>query len=356
MPAPSEAVQRQIDKANDIHAQVYGASAPEETPSDVDVINNLPGAEAEVVKVVDEVKASDPVPAEPETPPAEPEGGDPSPAAPTEAAAGTTDDDESEKFEQRYKVLQGKYNKEVPVLNTQVKELQNELVSMRGLLASLEQMEPVKKQAGDKLLKDDEIADYGSDMIDVIKRAAREELTPEMHRLELENEQLRNALGGMSESVSENARDIVLRSLTIEVPDWKEINQNTGFLEWLEGVDPYSGSQKADMLTQAFENNDAARVIAFFKGYLNENVMVTPPPAEVTPAEPKVDLTSLAAPGTPRGGAAAPSAQAEKRLYTQKDIAEFYRNVQHGMYKDNKAEKEAIERDILAAGREGRLR
>lgn len=345
MQAP-EAIQNQIDKANALHTKVYGEQKAQEEETDIDVINSLPGVEAD----------PEPEPViEPETvvePESEPEGGDPSPAAPAEAA-GTTD--EEGKFEQRYKVLQGKYNKEVPVLNTQVKELQTELTSMRELLSSLEQIKPLETQPGSKLLKDEEVEDYGQDMIDVMKRAAREDLMPMINRLELENEQLRNSLSGVSESVSVNARDVLYRSLNIEVPNWKEINQDTGFLEWLDGVDAYSDTPKGAMLTQAFEDNNAARVIAFFKGYINENALVSENTLPPAPTEPKIDMMSMAAPGAPRG-APAPAAHSDKRVYSHADIAQFYRNVQKGLYKNNQAEKEAIERDILTAGPEGRLR
>lgn len=336
MPAPA-AIQKQIDKANEIHAQVYG----EKTSEDLDVINNLPGAE----------------PAEPPAEPTELKGGDTiSPAAPAEAA-GTTEDQDEDKFEHKYKVLQGKYNKEVPLLNEQVKDLQSELSSMRTLLASLENVgNPVETKPGTKLLKDEEVEDYGSDMIDVIKRAAREELMPTINRLEEENSQLRATLGGVSQSVAETSRDTLYRALNIEVPNWKEINQDSGFLEWLEGIDPYSGTRRGDMLTQAFDRNDAARTVAFFKGYLHEHELVTETPTPSDPQrKPQIDLMSMAAPGTPRGGSA-PAAHNDKRVYSQADISAFYRDVQKGVFRNRQAEKEAIERDILLAGQEGRIR
>lgn len=348
--APSDAVQKQIEKANALHAQVYGPPKPEENSPELDVINNLPGAEP---------KGGTPPepPAEPAEPTdtGEPEGGDSSPAEPEEPAG--SKDDEPQDFEHKYNVLQGKYNAEVPRLNNEVKTLHNELNSMRRMLASLEGATvPVQQRASAKLLNEDEIDDYGEDMIDVIKRAAREELAPTMERLEEENAQLRATLGRVSESVSESARDTLYQSLDIEIPNWKEINQETGFLEWLEGIDTYAGMRRGDMLTQAFENNDAARVVAFFKGYLSENAMVTghTPPAPAQ-SEPKIDLMSMAAPGTPKGNSQQ-GAHSDKRVYTQADIAAFYRDVQKGLYKDAPEQKLAIERDILSAGREGRLR
>lgn len=341
MPAPT-AVQKQIEEANKLHAQVYKQGATLDEVTDIDAINDLPGAD------IDKSTKPDEPAAKPETN----EGGDLSPAAPMEAA-GNTDDD---KFEQRYKVLQGKYNKEVPQLNSQVKELTNEVNTMRKLLSSLDTVNtPVETKPGEKLLKDDEIEDYGSDMIDVVKRAAREEFMPLVTQLQEENSRLKDMLGGVSESVSGNARELLYRSLNLEVPNWKEINTDSAFLEWLEGTDVLSGSQRGALLTQAFEANDAARVLAFFKGYLNENAVVTNEATPEVPAEPKVDLMSMAAPGTQRSQNVT-SAQDEKRVYSHAGIAQFYRDVQKGVYAGREAEKKAIEADICAAGPEGRIR
>lgn len=338
MPAPAQ-IKKQVEDANNLHAEIYKKG---DEPSDTDIINDLPGAEDQVVE--------QPKPIEPTTE-EQPVGESVEEGEPT-----VVDEDD---YKHKYNVLQGKYNKEVPRLHTQVSELTNELNSMRNLIASLEQVNtPVDQPVSKKLLKDEEVDEYGSELIDVIKRAAREEFSPLIEKLETENQQLRTMLGGMSSSVTENARDSLYRMLNTEIPNWQEINQDTGFLQWLEGIDAYSGKPRSGLLTQAFENNDAARVIAFFTGYLNENALVedtsTTEPAP-TSEPPKVDLMSMAAPGKPRSGAA-PSAQEDKRVYTQSDIARFYRDVQQGVYKNRRDEQEAIERDILAAGPEGRIR
>lgn len=364
MPAPSAAVKKQIDKANDLHKQLYGDKGEqpiEQVSSDetaTDIIDALPGGEApEVTKPVTEVVES----VEEAAKLTDNEGGDPSPVEPMEST-GTMELDDDSKFEHKYNVLQGKYNAEVPRLNSQIKDLTSELNSMRNLLASLESIStPVELNSkGKKLLKDEEIEDYGSDMIDVIKRAALEEVQPYIDQLSAENTRLRDALSGVSASVGHNARDMLYNALNTEVPNWKELNHDNGFLSWLEGSDAYSGARKGDLLTQAFENNDAARVIAFFKGYLNENAIVSQTKAPTTAAkqvtDPKIDLISMAAPGVSKGSSSVQSAQGDKRVYTHAEIAAFYRDVQTGKYKGRVEEQRAIERDILTAPAEGRIR
>lgn len=344
MSAPSPAIQKQIDKANAIHAEVYGPAS---------VIDALPGAEP----VDKPAKAPEAAPIEAvEAITVEPiEGGDPSITEPMDSVI-TTDEDDESKFEHKYKVLQGKYNKEVPLLSNQVKDLNAEMNSMRTLMASLEAVNSqTELRPGEKLLKDEEIEDYGSDMIDVVKRAAREEFMPLITQLQTDNTRLKELLGGMSKSVTGDAREKLYDNMTKEVPNWEEINRSNGFLDWLDGTDTFSGTQRGSLLTQAFDKNDTARVMAFFKSYLNENAIVSTVAPVVPPAEPKVDLMSMAAPGTARTQTPQ-RAQAEKSVYTHAGIAAFYRDVQVGKFKGREEEQRAIEQDILIAPSEGRIR
>ena len=350
------AVQEAARKAEELHKQFYGEPEAEEPkpefqkdPDAEDVIANLPGAE-EVEEPKEAVEGSkEAVEGSKEEVVEEPKAKDPE----VEEAAVPTDN-----FEHKYKVLQGKYDAEVPALHGQLKQLQSELTSVQSLLANLKQPEKVDESSftAEKLLSEDEIDEYGPEMIDIIRRAAREEFGPKMARLEKENESLREMLSNVSTTVSESARDNVIESLTSAIPNWREINTDTKFISWLDEREVFSGARRHDLLTQAFENNDAARVIAFFKSYLDENATVQPTaqPAQAPTQEPKVDLMSMAAPGTPKTDPQV-GAQKDKRVYTHQEIAAFYRDVQKGLYKNNPAEKEAIERDIIAAGPEGRI-
>ena len=261
-------------------------------------------------------------------------------------AAGNKDDEE--KFEHKYNVLQGKYNKEMKVMRT-------ELGDMRSLLATM-RSDPIEAKPGEKLLNDTEIEEYGSDMIDVVKRAAREEFMPLITQLQEENTRLTDILGNVSENVVIDARDNMLRTLDLEIPNWRELNTDSAFLAWLEGIDAFAGEQRKTLLTQASGESDTARVMAFFKGYLDENAVTVTAPQTTAPIEPKVDMMSMAAPGTVSTGAQIQSAHSDKRVYTQADIAAFYRSVQKGEFKGRDAEKAAIEQDIYTAGPEGRIR
>lgn len=352
MPTPA-AIRKQAKQADELHAKVY--AVPDDTPSDAPDTSKAPVStddldpkQVEGTPNVEAVVAEEAAPAPASTEPAEPA---PAPA-PTEDAG----------WEQKYKTLQGKYDAEVPRLNTEVKNLQAQLSSLHEVIASLKQPEPDPKPAAPekpKLLKDEEISEYGADLIEVMRKAAREEFGGELEEVRAENARLKEQLGGVSNHAAETAQNIVYTTLDAQVPNWKELNGDQGFLAWLAENDIYAGSSRHLLLQQAFKEHDAARVVSFFKGYLNEHAAITPTGEETpTPATqeraPTVDMSQIAAPGKPRVGGGV-STQDGKRIWRQAEIKAFYADVRRGKYSHDPKTKASLEADIIAAGPEGRI-
>lgn len=120
----------------------------------------------------------------------------------------------------------------------------------------------------------------------------------------------------------------------------------------------FSGAIRHELLTAAYEQNNAPRVLAFFKGFLSEEAALAPnsqgePDRGVTPE--KIPLESLAAPGRAKT-AAAPGAPAEKPTFTRAEIATFYADCARGKFRGRDAERNRIEAQIFEAEREGRIR
>lgn len=318
------------------------------------------------------------------TPPAgtPPEGTPPAGATPPEgtAPAGVTP---LEGWEQRYKVLQGKYNAEVPRLQRRVNEqeetqrdMRMQLTATQNLLASLSQQQRGTPPAGEppagtppakrSLIKDEEVTEFGADLIDVMRRVVREEhatLLPEIDRrvapIAQRADQAAQAAGHVAQRVAHNDEQTVLAMLNEHVPKWRELNEDVEFLAWLDQVDPFSNHKRIALLDQAYKTHDGPRVVAFFNGYLKEHAAVTPPPAAAAPGQqpgaPQRRLEELVAPGTPKSGAAVAPDGSGKRAFTRADISKFYADCAAGRYKDP-AKRAAMEAEIFAAQREGRIR
>lgn len=260
-------------------------------------------------------------------------------------------------WEHRYKTLQGKYNAEIPRFQEQIRTYQQLLASSKDDSDDEEdEEEPSAPQT--RFLKDEDISEYGEDFINVIKRAAKEEFLPEITRLRKENEQLRSQVGGVASNIQQSTRQRMLESMDKQLPKWREINQSQEFVGWLDGIDPFSGQRRHDLLLQAYEANNEARTLAFFKGFLNENAAVSRE-VEYAPQqrrEPKVDMEELVAPGAPKTSGAPKTQEGSVKVWTQKEVARFYDDVTAGRYRSRPKDKARIEAEIIKAANSGRIR
>lgn len=363
MSALPKAVRAQVEKSNKL-AEDYYKSLQGQPPGDAPA-GDPPAA------------AAPPASGEPPAPPADPAAPPAAPAAAPPAAP------PAEGWEQKYKVLQGKYNAEVPRLQTQardqseaIRQLREQLTATQNLLASFSaQRETAPAQpsqatppAPTKLVKDEEVREFGADLIDVMRRVVREEqatLLPEIDRrvapVAQRVNQVAQATHDVGARVAQSDQQSVLTQLASAVPNWQELNEDAGFLEWLDQVDPFSGAQRGALLKQAYKAHDGPRVVAFFTGYLKEHAAVTPPAAPTPaaaapPAAPQRKLEQFVAPGTPKTGAASTQDGSGKRVWSRAEIGAFYSDVQAGRFKGTAEQRKQIEADIFAAQREGRIR
>ncbi len=364
------AVKRQLRKANELVDQLYKDGkyvGPQELPAEPPA--GTPPANGEP-------------PAEPATPPAAPqvaappsqEGGGaataepPAPPAQQPAAAPPPTD-----WEQKFKVLQGKYNAEVPRLAARLRELESDLTGARTLLASLSTSTPPAQPAAappatpQKLVRDEEVREFGPDLIDIMRRVAREEgatLLPEIDRrvqpITQQVRQVEQTTQQVGERLARVDQQTVLQQLAQAVPNWAQVNEDPRFLDWLDQQDPYSGHPRGEMLAQAYKKHDGPRVVAFFTGFLKENAVVAPPAppsAAAPPAQPQRTLEQMVAPGQQRTGTQGGAQQGSgKRVWTRAEIGNFYASLQSGKFKGTAAERKALEADIYAAQRENRIR
>ncbi len=285
-------------------------------------------------------------------------------------------------FEQQYRVLQGKYNAEIPRLQAQIRELmganralQEQVTATNALLASLggQAQRPASGSPAAsqpvKLVKDEEIREYGADLIDVVRRAAQEAVLPELdRRIDQRVQPVAQRVESVANQASSTAQRIVKQDqaavhdmLTDQVPNWKQLDTDDGFINWLDQKDPFSGRVRGEMLNEAYRAHDAPRVVAFFKSYLNEHAAVTPPasgaPAASQDASPQQRLEDMVVPGAPKAGAAgAQDGANNKRIWSRAEISKFYHDKQQGLYRGDPAKAKAIEADIFSAQREGRIR
>ena len=268
---------------------------------------------------------SDPPPADPPAepvPPVDPNGSTPP------AATGAEDG-----VEHRYKVLQGKYNSEVPRLSAENKDLKSRLQQLEHDLEVLKNTKPPEV-----LVKPEEIEQYGEGLIDVARRIAREELAGK----EAEINALKSRIDSLTNVTTQNVEAGFFKSLTEMVPDWEQINQDNKFLTWLEEVDELTGESRQSLLSRAEKSRDAVRTAKFFSAFKKTSATWA--------ANNSQALDSQIAPPTNK----APNTPPAKKIWTRAEVADFYSRARRGEIEDKDAI--AIEADIMSAQIEGRIR
>jgi len=294
--------------------------------------------------------------AEPEASPSEPE----QPLAELPAAA--------DSWEQRYRTLQGKYDSEVPGLRSQIAGLER-------LLATMQQQPPVPEVAAPTTQAPLEFSAedrdlYGDDLLHAMARTAEARYQPIIAQLEAKLNRLE---GGQQSLAGARVQDQVFHALDQD-PElagrWDRINTSSDFKIWLQGIDPFSGVTRNEMLQHAYHSGDAIRTGRFFKAYMAEHNehTVTPPIATPTQTVPAPVRNGHAAPaGSPRledfaapGRAAGSGAQGGNgapttRTWSRPEIAAFYRDRTRGVFRGREEESRRLEESIFAANREGRV-
>lgn len=269
-------------------------------------------------------------------------------------------------WKQKYNVLKGKYDAEVPRLSQDLRDASSRISKLEEQLTTLAvpaaqaTPEPVRTE-----FTPEEIADYGEDLLEVIGRKARSivesEYIPRIDSLTTEVTTLQSQLGETGQRVAKQETNEVFAQLDREVKDWRKINTDPDFHEWLDQVDPFSGETRKDLLLRAFERKNAHQVKLFFDKYVQENAAVVPPTADVTPSgqggttTSTLDLGNYIEPGQPRSGGDS-GAPKDKRIWTSQEIGAFYSDVQKGRYKNRPDDKMRIEADIISATSEGRVK
>lgn len=259
-------------------------------------------------------------------------------------------------WKQKYSVLQGKYDAEVPRLAADLRQALDRITDL--------EKPPVVETPPEAVLTDAEIEDYGTDLIDVIGRKAREvartEFEPMVVNLQNQVASLKQQIGVTDQRVAVREQNDVFALLDTDVKDWRAVNVSQPFKDWLALADPFSGQTRQKLMLNAFDAKDAPRVKTFFEGFLKENAAVTSdstaPPAGEAGNSATLQLEDYIAPGTPKTSTGQAGAPKEKRMWSNKDIASFYSDVNKGHYKARPEDKARIEADIVAATREGRIK
>lgn len=242
MTVPS-AIQKQVEDAERLQAELYGVK---EAPAEP--VENTPVPEVAAPEV-----APEPV-AEPKVEPVQ-------------------EQKPQDDFERQYKVLRGKYDAEVPRMQHQLREQARQ---MQELQARLEQAmkQPEKPSAEEKaLVTDKDVEDFGSDLIDMVRRASRDETSRELSK---QLEGFKKEIAAVLQQVSQVQQHVQLSEsdkfwgrVKALIPDWETIDQDQNWIDFLDTAPGYTTETYRELAAKAISAGKAdavAQLVDLWRG------------------------------------------------------------------------------------------
>lgn len=243
-------------------------------------------------------------------------------------------------WEHRFRVLEGKYNKEVPALQTEVRNLQGQVQDRDRQIEELKGSGAQPGQGNDASntgLSDEEIRhfeeEFGEDLVGFIRK-----LTASSAGGNTKVEELERKVQRFEQKERLDAETLFWTALKELVPDFQTVNQDPAFHKFLAQFDPQTGHQRQQSLAQAQQALNADDVAAIFNAFKQQSPSPQPIP------EDQIDPQTSRATQTPQG----------QRIWTRDEISRFYRDKTQGKYDRDEAQR--LEADIFKAQQEGRIR
>ncbi|WP_027251983.1 hypothetical protein [Photobacterium halotolerans] len=236
----------------------------------------------------------------------------------------------AEKAEQRYSVLQGKYNSEIARLKEQgnsgeVDALKRQVSQLQETISELRdkpQHQPAAPVEGADL--DQLREDYGADLIDGLMAAVRNSVMGEVSG---QFKQVQEATKADSFSTKQA---VLSQRLAAQSINFEQVNNDPLFHDWLAKYDPDTGVQRQAQLMESFKNGNLDATAAMFREFVQGSS--SPQPAQQqNPFEQHVQQTSHA----PAKQTEAPQVP----TFTEAEIAKFYDDWSRGKITDAEAER-----------------
>lgn len=307
-------VREQEELADRLQKEVYQSPAP--PLGVVQNVNQMAQTPAQPVDNVEEQPPAPPEQQQEQQPPA---------VAPAE----------EDTWEHRYKVLSGKYSSEVPRFAAELRELKAKLEARESEVEALKKA-PKEKPAS--LIRPEEIEEYGEGFVDLVRRAAKEEIEAK----QAEVAELRAELNVVKQNSAKSVEVDFYTQLGQLVNDWAVVNDDQNFHRWLAEPDELTGIERQELLSDAEKARNANRVANFFLAYKRQ--------AKQREAQANQNLAAQVVPATVSSSAPPEG----KRYWTRGDIDRFYAAVRRNEMSD--ADAQRLEADINAAIIEGRIR
>lgn len=298
-------------------------------------------------------------PEQPETPAAE------------QASAEAPDFDEKEQAPQqdaidwksRFKVLQGKYDSEVPALAGQLRslriqntELLNEVTALKE--AQDQKPEPTPSTQHSYEVNTETLEDYGPEFSQLATQ--HNKLVERNGQLETELQDIRQRLSGQEQAQVQQqaaqANRLFISKLDELLPEWKAVNEEAAFDDWL------LATNRKDSFVRSAEQGDAEYVATIMRMYQDQNNQKTTEDTAKSQQQAQQRIEQQVTPTT--STVPAPTEETPQgRVWRMNEVNSFYDQLARGRFPFNMGDvvvssyedATRIDADITRAGAENRI-
>jgi hypothetical protein len=186
-----------------------------------------------------------------------------------------------EAAEHKYKVLQGKYNAEVPEYALRLTQAMNKISVLENDMIALKDrpITDVKRGTDASTIKSEFAEDpnviYVKDTYPQIWEAfdavVNKTVEKTTSKFESEIADLRGEVKASKEKTSENEREKFYEGLSSKVKGWETINSSPEWISWLQEKDRYTGKTRQALINDSYGRMDVGTTTNFFTDYIEQS-------------------------------------------------------------------------------------
>ncbi len=280
-------------------------------------------------------------------------------APPVEISPDDSTPPKPDEYEQRYKTLQGKYNKEVPVLASQLAQINSQLAAVQAELAAVKSGQvtrPDKLASTLAALDNDPKIQHIKETLPDLYDAVALLVTNVETQANAAIEKLSNRVDTQEATVVKTQQERFWDDLDKFNKDWETIQRTPDFAVWIAQTDRYTGVPRRNLLLDASGKFDSGRTIAFFEDYLADQAPTddtTRPPVPIMPSSPK--NTPPIVPKTVGGKKPVDPGTKTTEYINASEVSAFYNDLQRNKYLGREAESDRLQAKYDLATVQGRI-
>lgn len=257
------------------------------------------------------------------------------------------------KWEHKYKSLANHYTRFAKDQNAKIAELEAKLEELKK--APKQEAKPEAKEDRKPLVTEDDVEQFGSDLVNLARRIARDEYGSRESEYRSEIQELKQALneakaqlGDVAKTQTTSAKERFFSGLEARVPNWEQIQNTEACQAWLGTRVAGTRYTWHEVLVDAAGQYDVDRAVEVFQAFR----ATQPQSAQQKP----VNQAELQRQVAPQKSKTAQAPNANKKTYSVADINTVTQQIIK-LQKGGRFEEAArLENDLNAAYAEGRVR